>query len=39
MDRAIKPYEEVKAMLGDASVAWEKLTGQIHFHYVITEHR
>jgi len=37
MDRAIKPYEEVKAMLGDASSAWEKLTGQIRFHYVMDE--
>jgi len=37
MDRAIKPYEQVKAMLGEASYAWEKLTGQIRFYYIMDE--
>ena len=37
MDRAIKPYEEVKTMLGSASSAWEKLVGYIRFHYEIDE--
>ena len=37
MDRAIKPYGEVKAMLGDASPAWEKLVGHIRFHYAMDE--
>ena len=37
MDRPTKPYAQVKAMLGDASPAWEKLTGHIRFHYVMDE--
>jgi len=37
MDRAIKPYEQVKAMLGNASSAWEKLTGHIRYYYVMDE--
>ena len=37
MDRPIKPYKEVKAMLSAASPAWEKLLGHIRFHYVIDE--
>jgi len=37
MDRAIKPYEQVKAMLGGASSAWEKLVGHIRFYYVMDE--
>ena len=37
MDRAIKPYEEVKIMLGSASSAWEKLVGHIRFFYVMDE--
>ena len=37
MDRPIKPYEEVKALLGSASPAWEKLTGHIRFHYMMDE--
>ena len=37
MDRAIKPYEEIKAMLGDASSSWEKLIGQIRYLYVCDE--
>ena len=37
MDRPIKPYDEVKAMLGNASPAWEKLTGYIRFHYMVDE--
>ena len=37
MDRAIKPYEQVKAMLGSASPAWEKLVGHIRFFYVMDE--
>jgi len=37
MDRAIKPYGQVKAMLGNASSAWEKLVGHIRFHYIMDE--
>jgi len=37
MDRPIKPYNEVKAMLGTASPAWEKLTGHIRFYYEMDE--
>jgi len=37
MDRTIKAYKEVRAMLGDASPAWEKLVGHIRFHYVLDE--
>ena len=37
MSRPIKPYEEVKAMLGNASLAWEKLTAHIRVHYVMDE--
>ncbi|MDR0767901.1 MAG: DUF3788 domain-containing protein, partial [Methanosarcinales archaeon] len=37
MDRAIKPYKQVKAMLGSASPAWEKLVGHIRFFYVMDE--
>ena len=37
MDRAIKPYAQVKAMLGDASSAWEKLVGHIRFYYAMDE--
>jgi len=32
-----KPYEEVKALLGDATPAWEKLTGKIRSQYVMDE--
>jgi hypothetical protein len=37
MDRATKPYEKVKAMLGSASFAWEKLVGHIRYYYEIDE--
>jgi len=37
MDRPIKSYNEVKAMLGAASDAWEKLVGHIRFYYEIDE--
>jgi hypothetical protein len=37
MDRAIKPYNEVKTMLGSASPAWEKLVGHIRYFYVMDE--
>jgi len=37
MDRSIKTYEQVKAMLGNASLAWEKLVGHIRFFYVMDE--
>jgi len=37
MDRAVKPYGQVKAMLGEASRAWEKLVGHIRFYYVMDE--
>jgi len=30
-DRAIKPYDQVKKMLGKASGAWERLAGYIVF--------
>ena len=37
MDRPIKPYYQVKEMLGNASPAWEKLVGYIRFFYVMDE--
>jgi len=37
MDRPIKPYAQVKTMLGSASTAWEKLLGHIRYHYIIDE--
>jgi len=37
MDRPIKPYKQVKEMLGNASLALEKLTGHIRFYYVMDE--
>jgi len=37
MDRAIKPYEQVKVMLGNASAPWEKLVAHIRFYYVMDE--
>ncbi len=37
MDRPIKPYEEVKAMLGGASSAWDKLMGYVRYHYAVDE--
>ena len=37
MDRPIKPYNEVKTMLGDASTAWEHLIGYIRYHYEMDE--
>jgi len=37
MDRPTKSYEQVKAMLGSASAAWEKLTGYIRYHYMMDE--
>jgi hypothetical protein len=37
MDRAIKPYEQVKLKLGSASSAWEKLVGHVRFFYVMDE--
>jgi len=37
MDRATKPYEQVKEMLGESSSAWEKLTGHIRFYYIMDE--
>jgi len=37
MDRATKPYEQVKTALGDAAPAWEKLTGHIRFYYAMDE--
>jgi hypothetical protein len=37
MDRATKPYNEVKEMLGAASCEWEKLVGYIRFNYVMDE--
>jgi len=37
MDRATKPYDEVAALLGGASAAFEKLIGQIRYHYEMDE--
>ncbi|MCL2216071.1 MAG: DUF3788 domain-containing protein [Defluviitaleaceae bacterium] len=37
MNRPTKAYAEVKAMLGSASDAWEKLVGHIRFYYEIDE--
>jgi len=37
MERAIKPYGQVKAILGNASSAWEKLVGHIRFFYEMDE--
>jgi len=37
MDRPTKPYSEVKALLGDANLAWENLIGYIRFHYEMDE--
>jgi hypothetical protein len=37
MDRPIKPYEQVRAMLVNASSAWELLMGHIRYYYVIDE--
>jgi len=37
MDRAIKPYKQVAAMLGGACTAWQKLTGHIRFYFIMDE--
>jgi len=37
MEKAIKPYEEIKEILGDASPAWEKLLSHIRYHYAMDE--
>ena len=37
VDRPTKSYEQVKVMLGEASTAWEKLTGYIRYHYIMDE--
>ena len=37
MDRAIKPYEQVKTMLKSANPAWEKLLGHIRYYYIMDE--
>ena len=37
MDRPTKPYKHVKAMLGDAGTAWEKLVGHIRYYYELDE--
>lgn len=37
MDRAIKPYEQVSAILGNASPVWEKLMGHIRYFYAMDE--
>ena len=37
MDSTIKSYEQVKAMLGNARSAWEKLIGHIRFYYAMDE--
>ena len=37
MYRQTKPYDEVKAMLGGASTAWEKLVGYIRYYYEVDE--
>ncbi|MCL2364996.1 MAG: DUF3788 domain-containing protein [Defluviitaleaceae bacterium] len=35
--RPTKPYSEVKAMLGNASAAWEALVGYVRFYYEMDE--
>ncbi|MCL2169458.1 MAG: DUF3788 domain-containing protein [Defluviitaleaceae bacterium] len=37
MERPVKSYDEVKALLGGASAAFEKLAGHIRFYYVMDE--
>ena len=37
MDRPTKAYAQVKVLLGGAAPAWEKLVGQIRYHYEIDE--
>ena len=37
MNRPTKPYNEVKTMLGETSIAWEKLIGYIRFNYEMDE--
>ena len=37
MDRPMKPYVQVKAMLGSASAAFEELAGHIRFYYIMDE--
>jgi len=37
MDRPTKPYKGVKSILGNASLAWEKLTGYIRYNYIMDE--
>ena len=37
MKNKTKPYSEVKERLGNASIAWEKLTGYIRFYYEMDE--
>jgi len=37
MDRPTKSYDEVKAMLGASSDAWERLLGYVRFHYIMDE--
>ena len=37
MERPVKKYEEVSAMLAGASAAFEKLVGYIRFHYAMDE--
>jgi hypothetical protein len=37
MDRATKPYDEVKTLLGESSTAFEKLIGYIRYHYEMDE--
>ena len=35
--RPTKPYAEVKAILGEASTAWERLVGAIRYQYEVDE--
>jgi len=37
MDRPTKPFKEVKAMLGNAAPAFEKLVSNIRFYYEVDE--
>ena len=37
MENTIKPYEEVKEILGAASPSWEKLLSYIRYHYAMDE--
>jgi hypothetical protein len=37
MERAVKPYQEVKELLGPATIVWEKLISHIRYYYEMDE--